>query len=128
MGMATGNINKTLLPAGWIALALLAASPAPSPAFVTASYMYNLSNFYGSLPFDWSRPYFDQKTGEVYVANGGNISIFNPTGMEVYTFSEGELGTIQDLSTDSEGNILTLSWSYPDYYIGRCNYRGDLLK
>jgi hypothetical protein len=87
--MATGNENKTLLRAGWIALALLAVFPAPSQAFVTASYMYNLSNFYGSLPFDWSRPYFDQRTGEVYVANGGNISIFNPTGMEVYTFSEG---------------------------------------
>jgi len=128
MGMATWNQNRSLLSAGWIALVLLAVSPVPSPAFVTASYMYNLSNFYGSLPFDWSRPYLDQRTGEVYVANGGNISIFNPTGMEVYAFSEGELGTIQDLSTDSDGNILTLSWSYPDYYIGRCNYRGDLLK
>jgi hypothetical protein len=128
MGMATGNQNKTLLPAGWIALALLAVSPAPSPALVTGSYMYNLSNFYGSLPFDWSRPYFDQRTGEIYVANGGNVSIFNATGMEIYTFSEGELGTIQDLSTDSDGNILTLSWMGPDYYIGRCNYRGDLLK
>jgi hypothetical protein len=128
MGMATGNQKKTLLPAGWIALALLAVSPAPSPALVTGSYMYNLSNFYGSLPFDWSRPYFDQRTGEIYVANGGNVSIFNATGMEIYTFSEGELGTIQDLSTDSDGNILTLSWMGPDYYIGRCNYRGDLLK
>ena len=126
--MATGNQNKTLLPAGWIALALLAVSPAPSPALVTGSYMYNLSNFYGSLPFDWSRPYFDQRTGEIYVANGGNVSIFNATGMEIYTFSEGELGTIQDLSTDSDGNILTLSWMGPEYYIGRCNYRGDLLK
>lgn len=126
--MATGNQKKTLLPAGWIALALLAVSPAPSPALVTGSYMYNLSNFYGSLPFDWSRPYFDQRTGEIYVANGGNVSIFNATGMEIYTFSEGELGTIQDLSTDSDGNILTLSWMGPDYYIGRCNYRGDLLK
>jgi hypothetical protein len=126
--MATGNQNKTLLPAGWIALALLAVSPAPSPALVTGSYMYNLSNFYGTLPFDWSRPYFDQRTGEIYVANGGNVSIFNATGMEIYTFSEGELGTIQDLSTDSDGNILTLSWMGPDYYIGRCNYRGDLLK
>ena len=39
MGMATGNQKKTLLPAGWIALALLAVSPAPSPALVTGSYM-----------------------------------------------------------------------------------------
>jgi len=41
MGMATGNQKKTLLPAGWIALTLLAVSPAPapSPALVTGSYM-----------------------------------------------------------------------------------------
>jgi len=35
---------------------------------------------------------------------------------------------IQDLSTDSEGNILTLSSNYRYSYIGKCDYRGDLLK
>jgi len=128
MGMATGKQNKTLLPAGWIALVLLAFTPAVSPAVVTGSYMYNLSNFYGTVGYEWCRPYFDPKTGEIYVAAGGRVQIFNAAGMEIYTFSEGELGTIQDVSTDSDGNILTLSWSYPDYFIGKCNYRGELQK
>ena len=120
--------NKTHLPAVGIALLLLAFTPLVSTAVVTGTYMYNLSNFYGSVGYDWCRPYFDPRTGEIYVANGGTVQIFNSAGMEIYTFAEGELGTVQDISTDPDGNILTLSWIYPDYFIGRCNYRGDLLK
>lgn len=126
--MTTWNQNKTHLFAGWIALTLLAVTPKISPAVVAANYMYNLSNFYGTVGYDSARPYFDPKTGEIFVANGGTVQIFNPAGMQVYTFSEGELGTVQDVATDSDGNILTLSWSYPDYFIGKCDYRGELLK
>jgi hypothetical protein len=90
--------------------------------------MYNLSDFYGTVGYDWCRPYFDSRTGEIYVAQGGSVQIFNSAGMQIYTFSEGELGTIQDISTDADGNILTLSWSYPEYFIGKCDYRGELLK
>ena len=119
---------RNLFHVGAIALLLLAIFPSASSAVMAGKYMYNLSDFYGSVPFDWSRPYYDPRTGEVYVSSGGTVRIFNLTGMEVYSFSEGELGMIQDISTDLEGNILTLSWSSPEYYIGRCNYRGDLLK
>jgi len=120
--------NKTLLLAGGIALLLLASTPAVSTAVVTGKYMHNLSNFYGNVGYDWCRPYFDLKTGEIYVASGGTVQIFNSAGMEIYTFSDGELGTIQDISTDVGGNILTLSWKYPDFFIGKCNYRGELKK
>lgn len=120
--------NGALLLPGYVALVLLAVSPAASAAIMTGKYMYNLSNFYGNVAYDWCQPYFDSRTGEIYIAQGGSVRIYNTTGMEIYSFSEGELGTIQDVSTDSDGNILTLSWSYPDYFIGKCDYRGDLLK
>ena len=126
--MTNGNPHKMLLLAGWITLILLTVVPTVSPAVVTGNYMYNLSNFYGTVGYDWCRPYFDPKTGEIFVAEGGRVQIFNPAGMQIYTFSEGELGTVQDVSTDSDGNILTLSWSYPDYFIGKCDYRGELLR
>ena len=126
--MSIARRNKTIVAAGWFALVVLASTPVASQAVVKGSYLYNLSNFYGNVGYEWCRPYFDARTGEIFVAAGGRVQIFNSTGMETYTFSEGELGTIQDVSTDSDGNILTLSWNYPDYFIGKCNYRGELQK
>jgi hypothetical protein len=123
--MTTGNQNKTLLLAGWIALILLAVTSKVSHAIVTGSYMYNLSNFYGVVGYEWCHPYFDLKTGEIYVAQGGSVQIFNTAGMEIYSFSDGELGVIQDVSTDSEGNILALSWKNLGFSIVKCNFRGE---
>jgi hypothetical protein len=50
--------------------------------------------------------------------------------MEIYQFGDNEnLGRIQDLAVDRDGNILTLSYiekgSHLDMVIIRCNYRGD---
>jgi len=114
-----------LLLAGWIALVLLAVTPNVSPAIVTGSYMYNLSNFYGVIGYEWSHPYFDLKTGEIYVAQGGSVQVFNPAGMEIYSFSDGELGVIQDVSTDADGNILALSWKNQEFAIVKCDFRGE---
>ena len=123
--MTTRNRNKTLLLAGWIALVLLAVTPNVSPAIVTGSYMYNLSNFYGVVGYEWCHPYIDLKTGEIYVGQGGSVQVFNPAGMEIYSFSDGEMGVIQDVSTDSEGNILALSWKNQGFSIVKCNFRGE---
>src|SRR5512135_2129314 len=123
--MTTRNQNKTHLLAGWIALILLAITPKASTAMVTGSYMYNLSNFYGVVGYEWCHPYFDLKTGEIYVAQGGSVQVFNTAGMQIYSFSDGELGVIQDVSTDSEGNILALSWINQGYSIVKCNFRGE---
>ena len=56
---------------------------------------------------------------------GVSVQVFNSSGMEIYSFSEGELGVIQDVSTDSAGNILALSWINQGYSIVKCNFRGE---
>lgn len=124
--MIATSRNKTLHLSGWIALALLMFTPNASPAIVTGSYMYNLSNFHGTVKYNWSRLYFDLHSGEIYVAEGGTVKVFNSTGMEIYSFGEGELGSISDVAVDSEGNVFTLSWWYGGYHIGKCDFRGEL--
>jgi hypothetical protein len=96
------------------------------------TYLYNLSNFTGTISFSWPRVFIDQERNEVYVIYQNLIRVFNETGMEVYRFGdELDLGTIVDISLDRDGNILLLSHRGSqttdgvDYEITRCNYRGE---
>ena len=99
---------------------------------VKGTYLYNLSNFTGTISFSWPRVFVDQERNEIYVVYQNFIRVFNETGMEVYSFGdELDLGSIVDLTLDRDGNILLLSrkWSRTaesvNYEITRCNYRGE---
>jgi len=125
------NSYKTFLV---ILLALLVpmAFTSSAMAMVKGTYLYNLSNFTGTISFSWPRVFIDQERNEVYVVYQNFIRVFNETGMEVYGFGdELDLGAIVDLTLDRDGNILLLShkWSRTadtvDYEITRCNYRGE---
>lgn len=116
------------------ALGLCLASPAAAnqgdakPA-VRASYLYSLSNFTGTLPFTWARVVVDETQNEVYVTEGGAVSIFNAAGMEVHRFGDDlRLGHIQDVAPLESGDLLVLS--YPSYgappELLLCDYRGEL--
>ena len=101
-------------------------------AMVKGAYLYNLSNFTGTVSFSWPRIFIDRERNEVYVAYQKLIRVFNETGMEVYSFGdELDLGAIVDIGVDGDGNILLLShrWSNSfgriDYEVTRCNYRGE---
>ena len=116
-----------------IAIAFLlffSASAKAQPA--KGTFLYNLSNFTGTISFSWPRVFIDQERNEVYVIYQNLIRVFNETGMEVYRFGdELDLGAIVDITLDRDGNILVLShrWSQTtgrvDYEITRCNYRGE---
>lgn len=116
-----------------IAIAFLVLSPVAAKAQpVRGSYLYNLSNFTGTISFSWPRVFIDQERNEVYVAYQNFIRIFNEAGMEVYSFGDDlDLGTIVDLALDRDGNILLLSYKWSqtsdkvDYEITHCNYRGE---
>ena len=116
-----------------IAIAFLVLSPATAmPQPVRGSFLYNLSNFTGTISFSWPRVFIDQERNEVYVIYQNFVRVFNETGMEVYSFGDDlDLGTIIDLTLDRDGNILLLSckWSQTtdkvDYEITHCNYRGE---
>ena len=125
--MATGNRKKTLLLAGWIALVLLAISSSVSLAVVTSSYLFNLSNFSGTVRYNAVRPFIDAQTGEIYVAEGNTVKVFSQTGMEIYRFGDTpELGNIYDVATAPDGNIFLLSYrGYDGYSIHKCDFRGE---
>ena len=122
--------NYSLLTALGIFFALVFSTPAT--AVVQGKYLYNLSSFTGTIPYEEVRIFFDRQTNEIYVSNRGerSVRIFNENGMEVYNFGDDEnLGSIIDGQVEKDGNILLLAYvmeeSRPKYLITRCNFRGD---
>jgi DNA-binding beta-propeller fold protein YncE len=104
----------------------------PAIATVRGTYLYNLSNFTGTIPYEDVRIFFDRENNEIYVSNRGQgtVKIFNENGMEVYSFGEdADLGSILDGQVEKDGNILLLSHKVeeggPKYFIIRCNFRGE---
>ncbi len=91
------------------------------------SYLYNLSNFNGTIPYDWTRIVVDTERDEIYVLYQNLVKIFNENGMEIYSFGEdGNLGNLADISVDKDGNILLLSYKdISQLEIIRCNFRGE---
>ena len=122
--------KKQLLIIIAIVLLVLPAATAKAQP-VKGTYLYNLSNFTGTISFSWPRIFVDQERNEVYVVYQNIIRVFNATGMEVYSFGDDlDLGTIVDLTLDQDGNILLLSYKWSEtidtgYEITRCNYRGE---
>ncbi|HUL00033.1 MAG TPA: hypothetical protein VLX29_04180 [Nitrospirota bacterium] len=96
------------------------------------NYLYHLTDFSGALPFNNAKIFADREHHEVYVIDQDlSVKIFNNVGMETYQFNDdGSLGKIIiDIAVDKDGNILLLStpFSPGNYYILKCNYRGDLM-
>ncbi len=117
--------NMTVLLAAFF---LLPASMASGETGVSASYLYNLSNFSGTIPVSWVDISVDESRNEVYVLPGQGVKIFNDRGMEIYSFNEsGEIGSVSDLAADDEGNIIAITSLNEKRQIVRCNYRGDLI-
>lgn len=98
---------------------------------ITASYLYSLSDFTGTLPFTWVRVSVDDLRNEVYVAESGSVSIFNEAGMEIYRFGEDErLGQVLDVAALASGDLLLLTHQGHDSTpsLVRCDYRGGFLE
>jgi len=99
-------------------------------ASVGAFFLYKLSDFTSVIPYMGGRVYVDRPRNETYVLYQNIVKVFNSKGMEIYRFGDNEnLGMIQDLAVDREGNILTLSYieKGPDLSVAiiHCNYKGD---
>jgi sugar lactone lactonase YvrE len=127
--MRTTAIRSTI-PAFLMGIFLTVAASSAG-AGVNASYIYNLSNFTGVLPFTWVRVVPDPSRDEIYVCNGGSVHVFNETGMEIYRFGEDEqLGYIYDLVVLENGDLLLLTHLYDGSRTAlvRCDYRGEVLE
>ena len=95
---------------------------------VAASYLYNLSNFTGIVPYNWSRVSVDREKNEIYVISSGSVSIFNERGMEIYRFGDdSDIGAAADVAVDNDGNIFVLSYQGSSAVITLCNFRGEAI-
>lgn len=120
----SGHRGISRLFAFLAAACLCAAAPALSSE-VQPSFLYNLSNFTGTVPYNWARVSVSEGKDEVYVISGGTVRIFNERGMEIYRFGEdAEFGVIADLAANKEGDIYVLSYKGSKSVITRCNFRG----
>ena len=108
-------------------LLLLMCAPPSSGAGVKATYLYNLSNFSGTVPYSWVRQSVDLERSEIYVVTGDSVTVFNAGGMEIFRFGEDlDIGGFLDVSVESDGHILILSRVGDRFRVTRCNYRGEL--
>ena len=92
-----------------------------------AYYMYNLSDFSGTVPYNWAGLSVDEDRNEIYVVYKNDIEVYNDKGMKVYSFGDDEniSGVIYDVTVDRDGTIFLLLLEGDDYSVLRCNYRGE---
>jgi hypothetical protein len=115
----------------YILIALLIFFMAAAPATaeegnINATYLYNLSDFDGTIPYNAARTFADEPHSEIYAYSSGGVEIYNATGMQVYHFDyDRELGGVYDAAVDDNGEILLLTYRDGRYRIVQCNYRGE---
>ena len=92
---------------------LLPPFPAQASAEVKSTFLYNLANFYGKIPYSDVRIRVDRVRDEVYVVDRGIVRVFNETGMEMFWFGDDpELTAIYDLAVDEKGDLFLLSYDF----------------
>lgn len=116
-----------------LTISSVAAGPGQVTAGVKASYLYNLSNFTGNIPYSAARVAIDKERNEVSVLYQNSVRVFNQNGMEVYRFGDDlDVGLMVDLTVDRDGNLLVLTYGVAGseregrFEIVRCNFRGEL--
>ena len=94
-------------------------------------YLYDLSDFTGTIPYSDVKLFVDLPRDEVYAALGNTVRLFNSSGMEIYRFDlDPGYGTVFDLAVTEEGDILLLTVhrvpgkQLPGWEVTRCDYRG----
>jgi len=113
------------------AISALISLPSLAAAEMKATFLYNLSNFSGTVPTTSARISIDAVHKEVYVISGDLVRVFNANGMEIYSFGEDlNAGVLYDAAVDEKGNVYVLSYSFERErsVITLCNYRGEPIR
>lgn len=106
-------------------VALAVVSSAALAAQVKPAYLHTLSTFTGPLRYDWVRVQVDANRDEAYVIFQNVVRVFNPSGMQIFTFGEDlDVGQIADVAVNPDGRILVLSYKDQKPFVTVCNYRG----
>lgn len=127
--MNTRNHEKYLIAALIAVLCICTFSVTEAASSVKGSFVYRLSSFSGTVPYNWARVFVDKGKDETYVLYQSSIRIFDKNGMEVFSFGDDlNLGAIVDAAADKDGNILLLTYTFDakrTYGIDVVNYRGE---
>ena len=103
----------------------------PAQAGVKGDFLYNLSGFTGTIPYNTPTLAVDKENREAYVLYQNSISVFNDSGMEIYRFGDDlDSGHIVDITLAQDGEILLLTYRETEpgktlMGIVRCNFRGE---
>ncbi len=125
----SGKHRRIFLIASLIVFLVPTASTA-APR-VSAAYLYNLSDFSGTIPYNLVNLAADPKANEVYVTDSreNDVAIFDEHGMEIYRFGQdAPIGNLSGVAVDKEGDILVLySTIGGRRQILLCNFRGEVI-
>jgi hypothetical protein len=123
-------MTHTLIRQLATALSLFAlAAPVPARAqMVDVAFLYKLSSTTGVIPFHGLNVSFDPRGKETLVVGSGRVTLFNPTGMEIFSFGDDpELGSIVGAAPTDDGDFVLLSYGKGEApSIVVANFRGEL--
>jgi DNA-binding beta-propeller fold protein YncE len=101
----------------------------PALAGMEAQFLYQLSDFTGTIPMSGGKITIDNERVETYVVYGEVVRVFDRNGMETYSFSDidTDFGNVMDIAVLPEGDLITLAYNYKkyNYEIMRRDYRGE---
>lgn len=129
--VASKSVKERQLSAFIFFAALLVTFFVCSPALarVEANFLFNLSDFSGTLPLSGGKLAVDYERDETYVLWGDIVRVFNEAGMEIFSFTDADtdLGVMRALVVLPEGDMITLSFNNEAgrVKIMRRNYRGE---
>jgi hypothetical protein len=112
--------------------AALMALPVPAVALPAGvSYLYRLSSFSGTVPYNDARLHADEEHGEILAVAGNTVRVFNGAGMEIYKFdSDPVAGQMVDVAAVSGGDLVLLVYpqapapGVPTWSLVRVDFRG----
>jgi DNA-binding beta-propeller fold protein YncE len=111
----------------FVSVVALSISSSEALAEITPTFLYHLSNFSGTIPYNWAKISVDRFRNEIYVidAAGSEVRVFNDQGMEIFHFADDRsLGHVYDVTVKEDGNMLVLASKGGETSVFACNFRG----
>ncbi len=119
---------RTALAGAAVVALVMLSQVAPTHAATRGEFLYPLSDFGGTIPYNWVGLFSDPSRNEVYVTDVSQreVRIFNEKGMKLFSFgAETEFGAVMDGAIHPSGDIFLLSRDRSEISIFRCNFRGE---
>jgi hypothetical protein len=102
------------------------ALSAPAGGGIEVSFLYNLSTLTGTVRLSGLGLSRDAFTKELFAYGYGGVRIYNPSGMEVFSFGDDEaFGIMRGVVAYENGDLLILTHSDGIPALVRCSYRGE---